>query len=148
MWQAEAGIELGAIRANIARLRAGTSAEIMAVVKADGYGHGAVQVARAALEAGATRLGVATLAEALELRDSGVTAPILAWLLSPGQPRDVAIAAVEVSLGAEVHDATAVIHPTKHFIIKLHRLQDIHHIKDDVGRAQHIAAEVEDHFSP
>ena len=49
MWQAEIRVDLGAIRANVARLRAGTTAEVMAVVKADGYGHGMVPAARAAL---------------------------------------------------------------------------------------------------
>lgn len=48
----------------------------MAVVKADGYGHGALEVARAALRAGADRLGVATIGEALELRQAGITAPV------------------------------------------------------------------------
>jgi alanine racemase len=101
MWQAEASIELDAIRANVSRLRSCTSAEIMAVVKADGYGHGAVPVARAVLEAGASRLGVATLAEALELRDAGITAPVLAWLLAPGQSRQQAVAAdIELSVAS------------------------------------------------
>ncbi len=56
----------------------------MAVVKADGYGHGATPVARAALAAGATELGVATIDEALALRRDGITAPVLAWLHPPG----------------------------------------------------------------
>lgn len=55
----------------------------MAIVKANGYGHGAAPVARAALEAGARWLGTADLTEALELRAAGVTAPILAWLHEP-----------------------------------------------------------------
>jgi alanine racemase len=56
----------------------------MAVVKADGYGHGATQVGRAALAAGAAELGVATIDEALALRRDGVTAPVLCWLHPPG----------------------------------------------------------------
>jgi len=77
-----ARIDLGAIRANTARMRsaAGTP-ELMAVVKADGYGHGAVLAARAALGGGATWLGVADPAEGLALREAGVDAPVLAWLL-------------------------------------------------------------------
>ena len=86
MWQAEVRIDLDAIRDNVARLRSGTSAEVMAIVKADGYGHGMVPAARAALRGGATWLGVCTLGEALELRRAGITAPVLAWLLAPGLP--------------------------------------------------------------
>ncbi len=56
----------------------------MAVVKADGYGHGATPVARTALAAGAAELGVATVDEALALRADGITAPVLAWLHPPG----------------------------------------------------------------
>ena len=52
----------------------------MAVVKADGFGHGAVDVARTALAHGATSLGVTSLAEAWPLRDAGLEAPLLSWL--------------------------------------------------------------------
>src|SRR5882672_6385275 len=58
----------------------GTPAEVMAVVKADAYGHGSVPAARAALAGGATWLGVAFVDEALTLRVAGITAPVLAWL--------------------------------------------------------------------
>ena len=78
-------IDLDAIEANVALLRAHSGqAEVMAVVKADGYGHGMVPSARAALAGGATWLGVAQLGEALELRAAGITAPALAWLSVPG----------------------------------------------------------------
>ncbi len=82
---AEALVDLGAIAHNVRVLRehAG-SAEVMAVVKADAYGHGAPQVARAAVAAGAAELGVATIEEALTLRAAGITAPVLAWLHPPG----------------------------------------------------------------
>jgi alanine racemase len=74
-------VDLGAIRANVAALRAGTSAEVMAVVKADGYGHGLVPSAQAAVAGGATWLGTALLEEALALRAAGLTEPrVLAWL--------------------------------------------------------------------
>ncbi|MEU1812257.1 alanine racemase [Micromonospora aurantiaca (nom. illeg.)] len=86
MWQSEVRVDLDAIRENVTRLKAGTSAELMAVVKGDGYGHGMVPAARAALDAGADQLGVCTLDEALRLREEGITAPVLAWLLSPGLP--------------------------------------------------------------
>jgi alanine racemase len=81
-----AQVDLGAISANVAALRRhAPTAELMAVVKADAYGHGLVPCARAALRGGATWLGVAQLAEALELRRAGVQAPLLSWLHVPGQ---------------------------------------------------------------
>lgn len=55
-------------------------AELMAVVKANGYNHGAVEAARVFLANGATQLGVATITEAVELRRAGISAPILAWI--------------------------------------------------------------------
>jgi alanine racemase len=99
MWQAEVRVDLDAIRQNLALIRGGTTADVMAVVKGDGYGHGMAPVARAALEAGATWLGACTLAEALDLRAAGITAPVLAWLLAPGQPLHEGVAA-EVDLSA------------------------------------------------
>ncbi len=86
----EALVDLDAISANVRELlrlmRATNPAgRLMAVVKADGYGHGAVAAARAALAGGATRLGVATPGEALALRAAGVDAPVLAWLWPPGE---------------------------------------------------------------
>jgi alanine racemase len=81
----EAVVDLDAVAHNVRVLKqaAGTAA-VMAVVKADGYGHGAVPVARAAVAAGAAELGVATVGEALALRAGGITAPVLAWLHPPG----------------------------------------------------------------
>ncbi len=84
---AECRVDLDAIRANVSTLAdRAHGAGVMAVVKADGYGHGMLPVARAAIEGGATWLGVAALAEAFELRAGGVTVPTLAWLLAPGEP--------------------------------------------------------------
>ena len=82
---AEAMVDLGAVEHNVRVLceHAGR-AQVMAVVKADCYGHGATRVARAALAAGAAELGVATVDEALALRADGITAPVLAWLHPPG----------------------------------------------------------------
>ena len=99
---AEAVVDLGAIAHNVRVLRehAG-SAQVMAVVKADGYGHGATPVARAALAAGATELGVATIDEALALRRDGITAPVLAWLHPPGTDFAPALQAdVQVALSS------------------------------------------------
>ncbi len=98
----EVVVDLGAIRANTAELvrRAGP-AQLMAVVKADAYGHGLVPSARAALAGGATWLGVAQLGEALALRAAGISAPVLAWLYAPGQALDEVVAAgVDVSVSA------------------------------------------------
>lgn len=80
----EARINVGAIAENVRQLQRLVGVEVMAVVKADGYGHGAVRTALAALEGGATRLGVADIAEGVALRRAGITAPILAWLHAPG----------------------------------------------------------------
>ena len=72
-------VDTAAITANARSLqrRIGPSTSLMAVVKADGYGHGSVPVARAALAGGASECGVATLAEGIELRRAGIQAPIL-----------------------------------------------------------------------
>ncbi len=72
-------IDLGALAHNVAQLvrHVGPKTDVMAVVKADAYGHGAVAVARTAIAAGAKWLGVATVPEGLELRQAGLTAPIL-----------------------------------------------------------------------
>ncbi|OBG11875.1 alanine racemase [Mycolicibacterium celeriflavum] len=90
----QAVVDLDAIAHNVRLLRdlAGT-AQVLVVVKADGYGHGATQVSRAALAAGAAELGVATVAEALALRRDGITAPVLAWLHPPGTDFAPAVAA-------------------------------------------------------
>ncbi|GAB3282367.1 alanine racemase [Sinomonas notoginsengisoli] len=87
-------VDLDAIRHNVGVVRkVAAPARVMAVVKADGYGHGAVQVARAALEAGASWLGVAHISEGLGLRAAGVDAPMLAWLHTPDSNFSAAVAA-------------------------------------------------------
>ena len=82
--RAEAIIDLSAIKHNVALLKEKSGTDLLAVVKADAYGHGLVPVAKAALDAGASMLGVALLEEAISLREAGITAPILAWLVQPG----------------------------------------------------------------
>ena len=89
--RAEAVIDLSAIAANVKKLKASAGTELMAVVKADAYGHGLVPIANAALSAGATWLGVALVEEAHSLRAAGITAPILAWLVPPGSNYATAI---------------------------------------------------------
>jgi alanine racemase len=99
--RAEVVVDLDAIAANTAVLRGKVGRPLMAVVKADGYGHGLLPAARAALAGGADMLGVAVVEEALALRAGGVTAPLLAWLNGPGEDFGAALAAdVEVSVNA------------------------------------------------
>lgn len=102
--RSEAVVDLDAIRDNVVALRhASPTAELMAVVKAEGYGHGMLPAARAALAGGATWLGVAMLEEALALRQAGIDAPTLAWLWTPGETEQLAAALaadVDVSVGA------------------------------------------------
>src|SRR5207342_1577071 len=84
MARTEAVVDLAAVRQNVRVLAAAApGAAVMAVVKADGYGHGAVPVARAALDAGATWLGVCTLDEALARGPGAITAPFRPWLHLP-----------------------------------------------------------------
>lgn len=115
--RSEARVDLTAVRRNVEVLaeRAADGAGVMAVVKADGYGHGLLPTARAALAGGAAWLGVAFLEEALALRAAGVDAPVLAWLTSPGEDLRPAVSA-EVDLGvysvAELATAAAAAHAT------------------------------------
>jgi len=97
-------VDLDAIRDNARSLRAhvGESIELMAVVKADGYGHGAVTVAREAINGGATWLGVATVAEGRELRDAGLQAAVLVLGPIHASEIDAAIAErLDVTVGDE-----------------------------------------------
>jgi alanine racemase len=88
----QALIDLGAIKDNVGALvRHVGGAQVMAVVKADGYGHGMIPSATAALDGGATWLAVVHVADALALRRSGLTAPVLCLLGAPGAPHEEAI---------------------------------------------------------
>ncbi|CDP84849.1 MULTISPECIES: alanine racemase [Mycolicibacterium] len=109
-------VDLGAIDHNVRLLRehAG-SAQVMAVVKADGYGHGAVEVGKAALAAGAAELGVVTIAEGLALRAGGIAAPVLCWLHPPGTDFAPALEAdlqIAVSSVRQVDDVVAAVQQT------------------------------------
>lgn len=80
----EARVDLGAVRSNLRAMRTIVApAQVMGVVKAHAYGHGAVEVARALADEGVDWLGVADLAEGLDLRAAGITTPVLAWLHGP-----------------------------------------------------------------
>ena len=99
----EARIDLGALRANVRRLREiAAPAAVMAVVKADAYGHGMIPCARAAVEAGAAWIGTALPEEALALRAAGIDAPMLTWLHAPGDDFDALVrAGVDVSISGQ-----------------------------------------------
>lgn len=112
----EAVVDLAAVRGNVARLAelAGPAA-VMAVVKADGYGHGLVPTARAALQGGAGWLGVAQLSEALQLRAAGIDVPLLSWLHVPGDAFAAAVAAgvdLSVAAGWALEEVTAAARAT------------------------------------
>jgi alanine racemase len=84
--RAEIVVDLDAVRRNVATLKERVGdVQMMTVVKADGYGHGMVEAARAARAAGADWLGVAVIDEALALRAAGDTGPVLCWLAVPGE---------------------------------------------------------------
>ncbi len=101
---AEACVDLAAVADNVRLVAAHTDAGVMAVVKANGFGHGSVRIARTALANGAGWLGVTSCAEALELRDAGLTAPILCWLTAPGQDFRAAITAdVDIAVSSVPH---------------------------------------------
>ncbi|MET8281592.1 alanine racemase [Micromonospora sp. NPDC005174] len=97
-------VDLGAIAENVRTVAAVTGTDLMAVVKANAFGHGAVPVARAALRAGATWLGVTSAAEALELRAAGITAPTLSWLHRPDDDfAELIVAGVDVGVSTTTH---------------------------------------------
>lgn len=104
----EAVVDLGAIAHNVGVVGERARSGVMAVVKADGYGHGATQVARAALAAGAAEIGVATVDEALALRRDGVSAPIVAWLHTPTTDFAAAVAAGVEVVVSSVRQLSAV----------------------------------------
>jgi alanine racemase len=94
-------VDLEAVRHNVRTLKP-ADAELMAIVKANGYGHGDVAVARAALEAGASRLGVALVEEGVRLRDAGIEVPILVLSEFPrGSEREALAADLTPSLYSE-----------------------------------------------
>jgi len=103
-------VDLGAVTANVRTIKSCTAGELMAVVKADGYGHGQVDVARAALAGGATRLGVTSLDEARPLRAAGLSQRILSWL-NPVDADFAAAVGLDIELGvsglAQLHTIAA-----------------------------------------
>jgi alanine racemase len=138
---AQATVDLTAIRDNVALLRdrAASGAEVMAVVKADGYGHGLLPSARAALAGGATWLGTALLDEALALRAAGLTEPrLLSWLMGPGERFDDAITA-DIDLSANAVWAVDEIAAAAGRVGRPARL----HLKIDTGLSRAGASEAD-----
>lgn len=110
-----------AITANIAIARARTRSRIMAVVKADGYGHGAVTVARAAIAAGAEWLGTTDVAEASALRAAGFTAPILTWLNPSGVDAETAASGrIDIAVGSVEEIEALLKHASSRIRVHLH----------------------------
>ena len=131
VYRADLRIDVDAIRHNVgvlAGLARESGAATMVVVKSDGYGHGAPEVARAALAGGAERLGVASVEEALQLRGAGITAPVLCWLFVEGDEFGPAIEA-DVELSASSQAALARIAGAA---AKLGRTARVH-LKIDTG---------------
>ena len=91
MSRARAEINLAAIAENLKFIKSKTSAQVLAVVKADAYGHGLISVAKAAEKAGADWLGTALLEEGIALRNGGITKPIISWLTPLGEDFKTAI---------------------------------------------------------
>ncbi|WP_263249746.1 alanine racemase [Saccharopolyspora rosea] len=130
-YRADLRIDVDAIRHNVAVLSGSareSGARTMVVVKSDGYGHGAMTVARAALESGADALGVAAIDEALRLREAGITAPVLCWLYAHGDDFAPAVAA-DVELSASSVDCLERIAAAARRVGRTARV----HLKIDTG---------------
>ena len=91
MSRARAEINLAAIAENLKFIKSKTSAQVLAVVKADAYGHGLIDVAKAAEKAGADWFGTALLEEGIALRNNGIRKPIISWLTPIGEDFKTAI---------------------------------------------------------
>lgn len=142
--RATAKVNLAAIEHNIQVLKQTAGVPVLAVVKADGYGHGAVPVALAAKSAGADWLGVAFLDEAFELRYNNVPGPILAWLLdesddfSQALDQDIDLSVSSLSILRKISD-----------LAKQRDMNARVHIEVDTGlsRAGVAISEFEDFFA-
>ncbi|MHB1626951.1 MAG: alanine racemase [Bacilli bacterium] len=117
-----AEVDLGCIADNVRQVKTwiGSNVRLMAVVKADGYGHGALPVSVTALAAGADWLGVATLDEALELRRAGIVAPILVLGYVAAEYADVAAEYDIVLTVVSVLHATALARMTTDRPLRVH----------------------------
>jgi alanine racemase len=98
MSRASAEINLSAITQNFKSIKSRTTADVLAVVKADAYGHGLIPVSKALEEAGADWFGTALLEEAINLRKAGILKPIISWLTPLGEDFKSAID-LDIDLG-------------------------------------------------
>jgi alanine racemase len=126
--RAEAIVDLSAIKSNVELLKKTSGTKLLAVVKADAYGHGLIPVAQAAISAGADYLGVALLEEAVALREAGISAPILAWLVQPGSDFAQAIA-LDIDIAAASLKALSEISLASQQVQKKARV----HLEVDTG---------------
>jgi alanine racemase len=126
--RAEAIVDLSAIKSNVELLKKTSGTKLLAVVKADAYGHGLIPVAQAAISAGADYLGVALLEEAVTLREAGISAPILAWLVQPGSDFAQAIA-LDIDIAAASLKALSEISLASQQVQKKARV----HLEVDTG---------------
>ena len=126
--RAEAIVDLSAIKSNVELLKKTSGTKLLAVVKADAYGHGLIPVAQAAISAGADYLGVALLEEAVTLREAGIGAPILAWLVQPGSDFAQAIA-LDIDIAAASLKALSEISLASQQVQKKARV----HLEVDTG---------------
>ena len=126
--RAEAIVDLSAIKSNVELLKNTSGTKLLAVVKADAYGHGLIPVAQAAISAGADYLGVALLEEAVTLREAGISAPILAWLVQPGSDFAQAIA-LDIDIAAASLKALSEISLASQQVQKKARV----HLEVDTG---------------
>jgi alanine racemase len=128
----EALIEVGAIKDNVSALaRHVGGAQVMAVVKSDGYGHGMIPAAEAAVDGGASWLGVVHVADAVALRQAGLAVPVLCLLAAPGAPHEDAIR-YDVDLSAGSVDLVTQIAAAASRVGKPARL----HLKADTGMSR------------
>jgi alanine racemase len=113
-----------AVTANIAIARARTRSRIMAVVKADGYGHGAITIAQTAVAAGAEWLGITDTAEAISLRAAGLTVPILTWLNPSGVDAEAAaIGRIDIAVGS-LEELEALLKQASSTAVRVHLHMD------------------------
>ena len=131
MARAVVEVNLNAIKHNIKYLKGKTSSQVLAVVKADAYGHGLVPVAKVAVESGANWLGTALLEEAIELRKNDLQVPIIAWLTPIGEDFKTAIS-LNIDLAISSTEVLDEIVAASEQVNKIPRL----HIEIDTGMSR------------